>query len=64
MAERGRVYGDRYPVDEDFLAALGVMPAASGIALGVDRLVMLALGATNIEQVLWAPVPDIMEVRA
>jgi lysyl-tRNA synthetase class 2 len=64
MAERERVYGDRYPVDEDFLAALGVMPAASGIALGVDRLVMLALGATNIEQVLWAPVPDIMEVRA
>ena len=61
MAERERVYGDRYPVDEEFLAALGVMPQASGIALGLDRLVMLALGATRIEQVLWAPVPDIME---
>ena len=64
MAERERVYGDRYPVDEDFLAALGAMPQASGIALGLDRLVMLALGATRIEQVLWSPVPDIMEVPA
>ena len=41
---------------EDFLAALAAMPPASGIALGFDRLVMLATGATRIEQVLWAPV--------
>ena len=32
------------------------MPPASGIALGFDRLVMLATGATRIEQVLWTPV--------
>ena len=56
MAERERRYGERYPVDEDFLAALAIMPAASGIALGFDRLVMLACGATRIEQVLWTPV--------
>ena len=31
------------------------MPPASGIALGFDRLAMLASGATHIEQVLWAP---------
>lgn len=56
MAEKHRVYGDRYPIDEDFLAALAVMPQASGGALGLDRLVMLATGAERIEQVLWAPV--------
>jgi lysyl-tRNA synthetase class 2 len=58
MAEKQRVYGERYPVDEDFLAALGHMPAASGIALGFDRLVMLATGAQRIEQVLWTPVTE------
>ena len=31
------------------------MPPASGIALGFDRLAMLAAGATRIEQVLWLP---------
>ncbi|HKR90049.1 MAG TPA: EF-P lysine aminoacylase EpmA [Phenylobacterium sp.] len=56
MAEKQRVYGERYPIDEDFLAALGEMPPASGAALGFDRLVMLAAGAQHIEQVLWAPV--------
>jgi lysyl-tRNA synthetase class 2 len=56
MAERQRRYRERYPIDEDFLAALAAMPPASGIALGFDRLVMLATGATRIEQVMWAPV--------
>jgi elongation factor P--(R)-beta-lysine ligase len=55
MAEKERIYGERYPIDEDFLAALAHMPAASGAALGFDRLVMLATGATHIEQVLWTP---------
>ena len=36
----------------------GHMPPASGIALGFDRLVMLATGAPRIEQVLWAPVAE------
>jgi lysyl-tRNA synthetase class 2 len=57
MDERERVYGDRYPLDEDFLDALGSMPEACGIALGLDRLAVLATGAGRIEQVLWAPVP-------
>jgi elongation factor P--(R)-beta-lysine ligase len=56
MAEKARVYGESYPIDEDFLAALAAMPPASGGALGLDRLVMLATGAAHIEQVLWAPV--------
>ena len=58
MAEKQRVHGERYPVDEDFLAALAMMPPASGIALGFDRLVMLATGAPRIEQVLWTPVAE------
>ncbi|WP_312360175.1 EF-P lysine aminoacylase EpmA [Ensifer sp.] len=58
MAEKARVYGETYPLDEDFLAALVIMPEASGIALGFDRLAMLATGATRIDQVLWAPVAE------
>jgi elongation factor P--(R)-beta-lysine ligase len=58
MAEKERRYGERYPVDEDFLAALAVMPPASGCALGFDRLVMLATGASRIDQVIWAPVAE------
>jgi lysyl-tRNA synthetase class 2 len=55
MAEKARLYGERYPLDEDFLAALAQMPQACGIALGFDRLVMLAVGAARIDQVQWAP---------
>jgi lysyl-tRNA synthetase class 2 len=55
MAEKQRRYGERYPLDEDFLAALAHMPDACGIALGLDRLVMLATGAARIDQVQWAP---------
>ena len=57
MDEKQRVYGERYPLDEDLLRALTGMPAASGAALGFDRLVMLAAGATHIDQVLWTPAP-------
>jgi lysyl-tRNA synthetase class 2 len=57
MAEKQRIYGERYPIDEDFLAALAKMAPACGIALGLDRLVMLATGASRIEQVIWNPLP-------
>jgi lysyl-tRNA synthetase class 2 len=59
MAEKERRYGERYPIDEDFLAALAHMPPAGGAALGLDRLVMLATGAHDIEQVIWTPVVDL-----
>ncbi len=57
MREKQRIYDETYPVDEDFLAALAAMPEASGCALGFDRLVMLATGASHIDQVLWTPFP-------
>ena len=53
-----RIYGERYPIDEDFIAALAQMPQACGIALGLDRLVMLATGASRIDQVLWTPIQE------
>jgi lysyl-tRNA synthetase class 2 len=57
MDEKERLYGVRWPVDEDFLAALEHgLPDCAGIALGFDRLVMLASGAEQIEDVLWLPV--------
>ena len=55
-ALKDKLYGARHPIDEEFLAALAAMPPASGIALGFDRLVMLATGAATIDEVLWAPV--------
>ena len=56
MDEKQRIYGETYPIDEDFLAALAKMPAASGCAMGFDRLVMLATGAPRIDDVQWVPV--------
>jgi elongation factor P--(R)-beta-lysine ligase len=53
MAQKLAIYGETYPIDEDFLAALAHMPPASGVALGFDRLVMLATGARRISDVLW-----------
>jgi lysyl-tRNA synthetase class 2 len=55
MDEKARRYGERYPIDEDFLDAVAKMPEASGVALGFDRLVMLAGGALRIDQVVWTP---------
>jgi lysyl-tRNA synthetase class 2 len=55
MDEKQRIYGERYPIDEDFIAAIAAMPPASGVAMGFDRLVMLATDAHSIEDVLWTP---------
>jgi len=59
MAEKERIHRERYALDEDFLSALAQMPQACGIALGFDRLVMLATGAQHIEQVIWTPVIEL-----
>jgi lysyl-tRNA synthetase class 2 len=55
MDEKQRRYGERYPLDEEFFEAVAAMPDAAGVALGFDRLVMLASGATRIDQVVWTP---------
>ena len=57
MAEKSRIYGERYPLDEEFLAALQFMPPASGVALGFDRLCMLAALARSLDDVIWTPAP-------
>jgi lysyl-tRNA synthetase class 2 len=59
MAKKQRLYGERYPLDEDFLAALGRMPEAAGCALGFDRLAMLASGASCIDEVIWTPLAEL-----
>jgi lysyl-tRNA synthetase class 2 len=57
MDEKARLYGERYPIDEDFLAALALMPPASGVALGFERLALLALDGRHINDVIWTPFP-------
>lgn len=54
-ARRHALYGMDWEMDEDFLAALAHLPPCAGIALGFDRLAMLASGATRIKDVLWLP---------
>ncbi len=56
MDIKQKLYDERYPIDEDLLGALTHMPSSSGVALGLDRLIMLATGATSVEQIQWVPV--------
>jgi elongation factor P--(R)-beta-lysine ligase len=55
MDLKERLYGIRYPLDEELLSALARMPPASGCALGLDRLIMLATHAPRVEDVMWTP---------
>ncbi len=55
MDEKEKRYGKRWPIDEEFLAALAHMPSSSGVAMGFDRVAMLATGARHINDVLWTP---------
>ena len=57
MDEKHRLYGVRYPIDEDLLSALAFMPPASGVALGFERLALLATGGRHINDMIWTPFP-------
>ncbi len=57
MEAKARVYGESYPIDEDFIEALRIMPDAAGVAMGFDRLVMLCADARTIDDVIWTPLP-------
>ncbi|OGL88637.1 EF-P lysine aminoacylase GenX [Candidatus Uhrbacteria bacterium RIFCSPLOWO2_02_FULL_51_9] len=53
-AKRAAAGKEVYPVDPDFIAALQFgIPDTGGIALGVDRMVMLFVGARDINEVLF-----------
>jgi len=56
---RGSLGKDQPPLDEDFISAVGDMKPSAGIALGVDRLVMLITGARSIEDVILFPASEL-----
>ncbi len=59
LAQRATLDLPQHPLDEHFLAALAAgMPACSGVALGLDRLLMLQLGANHIHDVLTFPIDN------
>ncbi len=61
--ERARLGKDVPPIDEDLLTALGQIKSAAGIALGVDRLVMLLVGAASIEDVMLFPARELFDEK-
>lgn len=57
MTLKQRLYGEQYPIDEDFLAALEYgYPESAGNALGIDRLAMLFADVDDIQDILWMSV--------
>ena len=64
LAERKALGKVEYGLDEDFLMALEWgMPAAAGIAVGVDRLVMLFADTAHINDVLWFPLAEMFNLE-
>ena len=60
QAERAALGKTPYDIDWDFIAALRAgMPPSAGIAVGVDRLVMLLAGAGSIQETLWFPAEEL-----
>ncbi len=58
---RRRLGRPAYPIDERFLEDLGRMPPAGGVAVGLDRVLMLLSGAERIEDVLLFPAREFLE---
>jgi lysyl-tRNA synthetase class 2 len=53
QAERRRLGRPIYPIDEKLLAALGALPPCAGIALGIDRWLLLLCDANDLDEVLF-----------
>jgi lysyl-tRNA synthetase class 2 len=47
-----------YPLPEGFLSALDRLPSSSGNALGLERLLMILMGSTELTDTLWLPWKD------
>ncbi len=60
QALRARLGRPVFPLDERFIEAVGRMPDAGGVAVGVDRLLMLLAGARSIEEVLLFPAHEFL----
>ena len=56
MKLKMKLYGESYPIDEDFLACLPYIKDTVGAAMGFDRVAMLACGAETLEDMQWTPV--------
>lgn len=58
QAQRRELGREVYPLDERFIAAVGRMPQAAGVAVGLDRLLMILGGWTSIEEVILFPASE------
>jgi elongation factor P--(R)-beta-lysine ligase len=62
--ERKRLNKNSYPIDKDFILALkSGLPEVAGIAVGVDRLIMLASDTDSIEKTLFFPASEIFNLE-
>ena len=59
--EKLSLYGETFPIDYEFLDAVENLCPCTGIAVGVDRLIMLATHAKDIKDVLWIEIPKLAE---
>lgn len=59
--ERGKLGLDVYDIDMEFIEALKNMPKSAGIALGVDRLVMVMGGCQEINNVITLPASELFQ---
>lgn len=57
--KKEKLYGESYPIDEEFIEAIGEINSATGIAMGIDRLIKLATGAEKISDIMWSLIPKI-----
>ena len=55
MDEKERIYGERYPLDEDFLAALAIMPKPAAWRSASTGWSCWRQARDRIDDVIWTP---------